>query len=503
MPANADRKHSDKDGADGELVSPQTSQISHLEEKGQNIPVVDNTDQDDEFSYTEQRKIVHRIDRRLIIVLGLMYCVSLIDRGNMPNAAIAGMHDDLGTNIGYRYSIATLVFFATYTLFQPPATVVTRKLGPRNFLPALCVAWGVVMIGFGFIQDWVVLIPLRLLLGLFEAGFFPGCFYLISTYYTRFDMQKRYACFYLVGTLCNGLSGVLAYGLQQMDGLANYRGWRWIFIIEGILTVIAGCIGYIYVVDFPDQIAKKPAWGFLSVKEAEFLLRRINRDRNDADPEPFSLKVYVAGGKDWKVWSFALVFFCLTTSAYAISFFLPIILRENMGFNISEAQYLSAPPYGLACIVMYTMAWVGDRYRIRGPLLFVNCLFGLIGAPLLGWATQPGVRYFGTFLICASAQGGIPTCMAYQATNVRGHWKRAFSSATLIGAGGVGGVAGSLIFRSVDRPHYRPGVYGCIACNVLVVILVVVNSIYFRHENKKADRGEKILEGDPNFRYTI
>ena len=344
----------------------------------------------------------------------------------------------------------------------------------------------------------------------------------------------------------------------MQDGLANYRGWRWIFIIEGILTVIVGCIGYIYVVDFPDQIAKKPAWGFLSVKEAEFLLRRINRDRNDADPEPYSLKVYVAGGKDWKVWSFALVFLwvspslpfppfgiyikmstdksipysCLTTSAYAISFFLPIILRENMGFNISEAQYLSAPPYGLACIVMFTMAWVGDRYRIRGPLLFVNCLFGLIGAPLLvsfqsliapstlkidpealissssfcfiqGWATQPGVRYFGTFLICASAQGGIPTCMAYQATNVRGHWKRAFSSATLIGAGGVGGVAGSLIFRSVDRPHYRPGVYGCIACNILVVILVVVNSIYFRRENKKADRGEKVLEGDPNFRYTI
>lgn len=103
MSGNADQKQPDKDGFDGDLVSPQTSQISHLEEKGQHVPVVDNTDQDEEFSYVEQRKIVHRIDRRLIVVLGLMYCVSLIDRGNMPNAAIAGMHDDLGTNIGYRY----------------------------------------------------------------------------------------------------------------------------------------------------------------------------------------------------------------------------------------------------------------------------------------------------------------------------------------------------------------------------------------------------------------
>ena len=100
------------------------------------------------------------------------------------------MHTDLQTNVGYRYSIATLVFFVTYTIFQPPATIVTRKLGPRNFLPTICVAWGLVMvcmsamnlhhftntreIGFGFIQDWTVLIPLRLLLGFFEAGYFPG-----------------------------------------------------------------------------------------------------------------------------------------------------------------------------------------------------------------------------------------------------------------------------------------------------------------------------------------
>lgn len=73
----------------------------------------------------------------------------------------------------------------------------------------------------------------------------------------------------------------------------------------------------------------------------------------------------------------------LATSAYAISFFLPIILRENMDFSIGEAQYLSAPPYVLACIVMWVLAWVGDKYRVRGPLLFVNCLLGIIGGPLL------------------------------------------------------------------------------------------------------------------------
>lgn len=103
----------------------------------------------------------------------------------------------------------------------------------------------------------------------------------------------------------------------------------------------------------------------------------------------------------------------------------------------------------------------------------------------------------------ADTPSGIPTCMAYQANNIRGHWKRAFCSATLIGFGGIGGIAGSLIFRSQDRPSYRPGIFGCMACNVLIMVCVAVNSVYFRSENRKADRGDKVLEGDERFRYTI
>lgn len=267
--------------------------------------------------------------------------------------------------------------------------------------------------------------------------------------------------------------------------------------------MLLGLVGYIFVVDFPDQIVAKPPRGFLTPTEARFLVRRINRDRNDAEAEPFSLKRYLAAGADLKIWGFALIFFALCTSAYAISFFLPIILRENMGYSRGESQYLSAPPYVLACIVMWCCAWAGDKWHIRGPLLFINCALGIVGGCLLGWGPSAGVRYFGTFLMCSSAQGGIPTCMAYQATNIRGHWKRAFCSATMIGFGGIGGIAGSLIFRTQDRPHYRPGVSGCLACNVLIAVIVLINGWYFKRENAKADRGEKVLEGDPNFRYTI
>ncbi|KAL8694367.1 MAG: hypothetical protein Q9224_003583 [Gallowayella concinna] len=103
-------------------------------------------DDDEVYSYREQRKIIHRIDRRLVITCGIIYCFSLIDRGNLGNASIAGMTDDLQLNVGFRYSIIVLVFFPTYVIFQPPATLLTRKLGPRKFLATITLLWGVLEI---------------------------------------------------------------------------------------------------------------------------------------------------------------------------------------------------------------------------------------------------------------------------------------------------------------------------------------------------------------------
>lgn len=121
----------------------------------------------------EQKKIIWRIDVRLILTLGFMYCASLMDRTNLGIAAVAGMARDLELTVGARYSIITLVFFFTYVLLQPPATVVLRKLGPKLFLPGTCLAWGILTLGFGFVHDWHSMIPLRLVLGVLEAGFFP------------------------------------------------------------------------------------------------------------------------------------------------------------------------------------------------------------------------------------------------------------------------------------------------------------------------------------------
>ncbi len=209
---------------------------------------------------------------------------------------------------------------------------------------------------------------------------------------------------------------------------------RQIFIMEGILTCVVGIIGYLFLVDFPDRAAKT-SWAFLNERECQFIIRRIAKDRSDAELEPFNLKKWAASGLDLKIWGFALIFFSITTQAYAIAYFLPIILHENMGFSIGASQCLVAPPYAFAGILMFATSWAGDRWHMRGPVLVFNCLVCFVGLPLMvsnvflsmqlvvtkeiqGFVQSSGVRYFGVFLTTAGVNANIPAAMAYQVSLV-------------------------------------------------------------------------------------
>lgn len=143
---------------------------------------------------------------------------------------------------------------------------------------------------------------------------------------------------------------------------------------------------------------------------------------------------------------------------YSFAFFLPIILRDKLEFSVAASQCLGAPPYVLAAILMYATSWLGDKYKVRAIILVGNVTISIVGLPIMAFASSPGVMYFGVFIAVAGVNACIPACMAYQANNIRGQWKRAFCSATLVGFGGIGGISGSLVFRSQDAPDYVPGI---------------------------------------------
>lgn len=177
-----------------------------------------------------EAKVVRKVDWRLIPILGLLYSVAGLDRVNLSNARVAGMNEDLRFDIGNRYSIALLVFFITYFLFELPTTLLLRPIGPKYLLNGLAVSWGAVMVGMGFINDWRYIVVCRMLIGVFEAGYLPCCMFLLATWYQRFEVQTRMSWWYLINLVVSAFGNILAFAIVKLDGAHGIEGWRWIFM---------------------------------------------------------------------------------------------------------------------------------------------------------------------------------------------------------------------------------------------------------------------------------
>lgn len=447
-----------------------------------------------------EKKIMRRVDWKLIPILILMYMVSLIDRTNMPNALITGMGVELNF-IGNRYSIALMVFFIPYFLFELPSNIILRKVGTAKWLGSIVVSWGLVMLGMGFAKHWWQIAILRTMLGFFEAGFFPGCVYLISCWYVRYEVQKRLAAFYLVSSMASGFAPLLASGLMQMDGLANFSGWRWIFIMEGILTILIGLVAYAFIIDFPDKVLDSNHQ-FLTKAEVEIIKFRIDKDRKDSEVDPITLAIVRKHLSDWKLWVHAFLMMSTSIPAYAFAFFLSIILKEGMGYSTLMSQVMSTPPVFFAFIEAFAVAWYADKTRLRAPFIALQAIITISGLALTGNAANNGVRYFGIFLGIAGASGNVPALLAYQSNNIRTSSKRGVSSALQIGFASIGGIIASTVFRQQDAPRYIPGFWVSIGCQFLTLTLVAIMSCHFKSENKKQKEEGKVLEGCEGFRYT-
>ncbi|KAL6704979.1 hypothetical protein ACN47E_007382 [Coniothyrium glycines] len=457
------------------------------------------------FDEVEEKRLVRKIDWRLLPILGALYSIALIDRTNISNARVAGMEADLQLQIGDRYTIVLVLFFPTYFLLELPSNIVLRKVGSANWLTFIAVSWGAVMIGQGFVESWVTLAICRVLLGALEAGFFPGCVYLITCWYCRYETQKRLGGFYLVSVGIGGLANILAYGLMQMEGVGGIRGWQWIFIIEGILTCVVAIIGWFIILDFPDRAEKK---GFLTRHEAAVVLQRIENDRADSVADPLTWAKFCHHLTDIRLWAYATMFMSTTMPAYAFSYFLPVIL-VGMGYSAGAANALAAPPSIAAMITAMGFAWLGDKYRVRAPVIAVQSVLAIIGLMIVAYTTNDDARYFGTFLGVCGCQGNIPAILAYQSNNIRGQSKRSVGSALQIGFGAIGGIIASTTFRQVDAPRYVTGLWVTAGLQFYILLVLCFTTAFFMKKNKMVDRqtanGEPVtpIEGQVGFKYTL
>ncbi|KAJ3558531.1 hypothetical protein NM688_g873 [Phlebia brevispora] len=441
----------------------------------------------------DERKLLRRIDWHVVPWLALLYLLNFLDRGNIGNARLYHMQDDLHIT-DQQYLIALTVFFFPYALFEPPSNVALRRLRPSRWLSFIMLVWGIVMTMHGLARNYGDLVALRVLLGLAEAGLYPGVVFYLSCWYKRSELGTRVAAFFTSATVAGAFSGLLAAAISNMDGVGGKPGWSWIFILEGLFTVLCAVASFWILEDFPEN-AK-----FLNDAERSWVISRLQDDMKfSAGGEKFKIKYVWQSIKDWKTWVAMGIYMGFDGPLFAFSLFTPTIINQ-LGFEATVANLLSVPVYAWACIVTFGVGVLGDRIGHRAYINLALFSIGLAGYIILIASRKPSLSYFAVYLAAAAIYPTIPNSVAWVSSNVEGSYKRSATLGMAIGWGNLNGAVSSNVYRAVDKPWYRLG-HGIVLAYIAIGWLCSL-LFYFllRRENAVRETGarDEVIEGVDN-----
>ncbi|KAL2148456.1 hypothetical protein VTH82DRAFT_2376 [Thermothelomyces myriococcoides] len=434
-----------------------------------------------ESGTVSKKALLRKLDWRLLPAVGILYLLSFLDRSNVGNARIEGLADDLNMT-GNQYLTGLTLYFIGYVLFEIPCNIILKRTTPRFWLPTLTIAWGVVATLMGIVQNLTGFFIARFFLGVTESGLFPGVVYYFSMWYQRRERQFRISLFFGCAALAGSFGGILAYGIGKMAGVVWDNGWRWIFILEGIATVVVAVAAYGFVHNYPETA------GFLSDKERSFILQRLAADSDATRDERFTWANVNKALLDPKCWLYGFSFHAMSLPLYTFSLFLPTIIKD-LGYEAANAQLLTVPPYALAFITTLAVATVSERTGHRAIPLIGSSLFAIIGYIILltnsDPTNRPGVSYLGTFFAAGGIYPATALALSWPAINVSGQTKRAVANAMQISIGNLGAVIGTQLYRANDGPRYFVG--HSFALGYLVAEIVVSSTLYFllKRENER------------------
>ncbi|KAI9842448.1 MAG: hypothetical protein M1837_007117 [Sclerophora amabilis] len=432
------------------------------------------------------RRLLWKLDLRLIPWLCVLYLASFLDRTNIGNAKILTLTQDLNMPSDGQYSAVLSIFFVSYSLAEPLTNVLLKRLRPSIFIPAIMILWGIAMTFMGFCTNWSGLMAGRFFLGLTEAGLFPGVNYYLSCWYKRSEFGIRAAIFFSAAAVSGSFGGLLAAAIANMDGLGNLPGWAWIFILEGIATVALGVASFWLVYDFPDSAT------FLSEPDRIRVVRRLKLDNQaSAEKEEFKMIYFWASVKDWKTWTGAMIYMGADGALYAFSLFLPSIVAE-LGYKATTAQLLTVPPYAVACVFTIFIGFLADRTHQRGLCNMGVALVGAAGFSMLLGSSQPKIQYAGTFLGALGIYPCIANTISWTSNNVEGVYKRGVTLGIVIGWGNLNGIMSSNVYRNVDKPRYMPG-HGVVLAYLVLFLLggSFLQYTLLQNENRKRRAGKR------------
>ena len=358
-----------------------------------------------------------KVTWRLIPLLLLCYIVAYLDRVNVGFAKLQ-MAGELGFSDAV-YGLGAGMFFIGYFFFEVPSNIILHRVGARVWIARIMVTWGIVSGGMMFIQTETQFYVMRFLLGLAEAGFFPGIILYLTYWYPSHRRARIVSMFMtgipLAGVIGGPLSGWIMKSWDQVNGL---HGWQWMFLLEAIPSVLIGVVVYFYL----DDRITSAKW--LKDEERDLLQKRIEEEESDKEHVPM-MQVFKSG----RMWTMSAIYFTMAMSLYGVSFWLPTIIK-GMGITDNlEIGMLSSLPWIAAVFSMLLFARSADKMRERRWHVVIPMLMGSTG--LILSVLLSGNHYLSFAALILACMGIVSAIPLF--------WS--LPTAFLVGAGAAAGIA--------------------------------------------------------------
>ncbi|WP_404992709.1 MFS transporter [Cupriavidus pauculus] len=314
--------------------------------------------------------VYRKVSWRLVPFLLLCYVVAYLDRVNVGFAKLQMLSDlKFSETI---YGLGAGIFFIGYFLFEVPSNVILHKVGARIWIARIMITWGVISAAMMFVTTPTMFYVLRFLLGVAEAGFFPGII-LYLTYWYPANRRGRTTTYFMTAIALSGVIGGPLSGwlMQSFDGHNGWSGWQWMFLVEGIPSILVG----IWVLLFLDDRIAHAKW--LSAEEKALLERNISAENQHKEDPPV---VQVLSSP--RVWLMSAIYFSFVMGLYGVSFWLPTIIKQTGVKGALDVGLLTAIPYGCAVIGMVLVAYSADRSGERRWHIALPALAGAVGLVL-------------------------------------------------------------------------------------------------------------------------
>jgi MFS transporter, ACS family, tartrate transporter len=299
------------------------------------------------------QRTIRKVTLRLLPFLFILYVVAFLDRVNFGYAALE-MNSSLGISAEI-FGFLSGIFFIGYLLFEVPSNLILERIGARIWIARIMISWGVVVIATAAATDILHLAALRFILGIAEAGFFPGIILYITLWFREKELARAVALFMTALTISNIFGAPVSTWILDNIHWFGIEGWRWLFVIEGLPAIFLGILTWFYLTDRPEDA------DWLEPEEKSWLIQELAREREVRRSAGTcnGLRMVIA---DRRTWHLSLIYCSVTVGLYGLGFWMPQIIRSlNAGFSNFEIGLVMTIPFIAAAIAMLVWSWHSDR----------------------------------------------------------------------------------------------------------------------------------------------